>query len=297
MPDAVFKSIGLIGKYGDPGVVDTLGGLADYLRGRELQVLLDQETAAGIPGAGLEVASRTALAKRCDLAIVVGGDGTLLNAARTFADSGVPVLGVNLGRLGFLVDVSPAEMTARLDEILAGRYIEEERFLLHAQVWRDAGVIAEADALNDVVVHKWDVARMIEFETHIDGEFVNTHRADGIIIATPTGSTAYALSGGGPIVHPTLNAIVLVPICPHTLSDRPVVVDAASRIDIVVGSGGTQAQVTSDGQISERLQPGDRVSVARKDRRLRLIHPSGHDYFAILRAKLRWGGTPVSHQR
>jgi NAD+ kinase len=294
MPGAVFKSIGLIGKYGDPGVADTLGALGQYLLGHNLEVWLDEATAGALPALELQVASRQQIGERCDLVIIVGGDGTLLNSARTLADSGVPVMGVNLGRLGFLVDVSPADMHARLDEILSGQYTEERRFLLRAQVWREGELLSESDALNDVVVHKWDVARMIDFDTYIDEQFVNTHRADGIIISTPTGSTAYALSGGGPIVHPSLEALVMVPICPHTLSDRPIMVSADVEVAVVVGGGShARAQVTCDGQINVHLHPGDRVSIRRKAQRLRLIHPPGYDYYSILRAKLRWGGSAV----
>ncbi len=296
MSDPVFKSIGLIGKYGDPGVADTLKTLGSYLQARGLRVLLDESTATEVPGHGLETTNRTGIGAQCDLAIVVGGDGTLLNAARSLADSGVPLLGVNLGRLGFLVDVSPTDMIARLDEILAGHYIEDERFLLHSKVYQGDKVLGEGDALNDVVIHKWDVARMIEFETYIDGRRLNTHRADGLIVATPTGSTAYALSGGGPIVHPALSAVVVVPICPHTLSDRPIMIGADSRIDVVIGERNRlQAQVTCDGQHGVKLEPGDRVSISKKERKVRLIHPAAYDYFAILRAKLHWGVGPPSH--
>ncbi|MGA7802523.1 MAG: NAD(+) kinase [Gammaproteobacteria bacterium] len=288
-----FQSVGLIGKYGDPSIGDVLNRLSDFLAERRMRVVWDAATAELYGLQGRETLPRDRLGEDCDLVVVVGGDGTLLNAARSLCDAGVPLLGINLGRLGFLVDVSPEQMCAQLELVLNGDYIEEERTLLHASVQRAGKSVSESDALNDVVVHKWDIARMIDLETSIDGAFLNTHRADGVIVATPTGSTAYALSGGGPIVHPTLDAVVLVPICPHTLSDRPIVVSDRSVIQIVVlKTDHTQAQVTCDGQVNFALTNGDRIIVSKKERGLRLIHPPGHDYFHILRAKLRWGEIP-----
>ncbi|PWV60492.1 NAD(+) kinase [Plasticicumulans acidivorans] len=289
----LFETIGLIGKYGDPGVADTLAQIADFLRQAGRQVLLDEDTAQLTAAQGVDVATRREIGRRAELAIVVGGDGTLLNAARSLVDFQVPIVGVNLGRLGFLTDVSPAEIPAGLDAILQGRYHEENRALLHAQVRRGEQVISEADALNDVVVHKRDVARMVELDTFLDGQLLNAYRADGLIIATPTGSTAYALSGGGPILHPTLEAFVVVPICPHTLTHRPIVIGADSDIEIVVrGRNTTQTQITCDGQISLPIEPGDRIVIRRKRRQLRLLHPLNHDYYELLRAKLRWGVNP-----
>jgi NAD+ kinase len=238
------------------------------------------------------VVDRKNLADSCSLAIVVGGDGTLLNAARSLAESGIAVLGVNLGRLGFLVDVSPEDMTLQLDKILAGDFIEEERTLLHATVTRNDDLLSETSALNDVVVHKKDVARMIELDTWIDDVFLNTNRSDGLIISTPTGSTAYALSGGGPILHPKLDAITLVPICPHTLSNRPIVVHDESIIKIIVHKGALEATVSCDGQISHSLEAGDHITIRKHRHSLRLLHPPGHDYFAVLREKLGWSEQP-----
>jgi len=288
-----FGSIGLIGKHEDPAVGATLQILGEHLRGAGRRVLLDQTTAETTGDLGMETASRDQIGRDCDLAVVVGGDGTLLNAARCLSDYDIAVLGVNLGRLGFLVDVSPAEMLPRLDEILAGRYLQEDRLLLHAAVERDGATIMASDALNDVVVHKWQVARMIEFETWIDGTFVHCHRSDGMIVSTPTGSTAYSLSGGGPILHPGLDAVVLVPICPHTLTNRPIVVSARSRIEITItDSSHGEGQITCDGQVNERVAVGDRVRIGAKDKPLRLLHPADHDYFRILRTKLRWSEHP-----
>ncbi len=288
-----FQSVGLIGKYEDPGAGDSLRNLAQHLRDRGLRVVLDQATAERIGDLGIEPASREAIGENCDLAVVVGGDGTLLNAARTLSDFDIPVVGVNMGRLGFLVDVSPANMMPCLDAILEGRYREEDRVLLHAQVYRDNALIMESDALNDVVIHKWQVARMIEFETWIDGAFVHKHRSDGVIVSTPTGSTAYALSGGGPILHPGLPAVVLVPICPHTLTNRPIVVGSDSRIEIsITQSAEGEGQITCDGQVNARVAVGDRICISAKPRKLRLLHPADYDYFRILRSKLRWSEHP-----
>jgi NAD+ kinase len=284
-----FSSIGLIGKYGDPGISDTIYALRDYLLAHGVQIVLDTQTASIISNHNMKTATREQIGGECDLAIVVGGDGTLLDAARSLCHFDIPLVGVNMGRLGFLVDVSPNEMSERLDEILSGNYTEEERLLLHSQVVRDGKVLMEGDALNDVVIHKWEVARMIEFETYINGKLVHTHRSDGLIISTPTGSTAYALSGGGPVIHPALNVLVLVPICPHTLTNRPIVVDADSHIEVIVSNREpTDGQLTCDGQLHYRVKTGDRILINSQDKKLRLLHPPGYDYYEILRAKLHW---------
>jgi NAD+ kinase len=287
-----FEHIGLIGKSDDRNVSATLQSLSALLDRHRLQIRVDEGVADMLDGCAYPVVTRDALARQCDLAIVIGGDGTLLNAARSLTDPGCAVLGVNLGRLGFLVDVSPEDMDSQIERILGGDYTEEQRTLLHATVSRDGEPVGDSTALNDVVVHKKDIARMIELDTWIDGHFLNRNRSDGLIIATPTGSTAYALSGGGPILHPNLHAITLVPICPHTLSNRPIVINHDSRIEIVIHEGTLQAQISCDGQVNLTLDPGDRVTVRRHDHDLRLIHPPGHDYFDILRRKLRWSEQP-----
>jgi NAD+ kinase len=289
---AQFTRIGLIGKANDHQVALTLQALTDYLDRRQVEFLLDADIATLVSCPGHRVVERGTLAGQCDLAIVVGGDGTLLNAARSLAEPGVSVLGVNLGRLGFLVDVSPEEMTSQLDRILSGEYQQEERTLLHASMSRDNEILSESTALNDVIVHKRDIARMIELDTWIDGHFLNTTRSDGLIVSTPTGSTAYALSGGGPVLRPKLNAIALVPICPHTLSNRPIVIDDDAVIEIVLHEGTLEATVSCDGQISQPLQSGDHVRVQRHAHTLCLLHPPDHDYFAMLRKKLRWSEQP-----
>jgi len=287
-----FKHIGLLGKSEDRNVSITLRALTAYLEQQKIGILLDESIAACFPEPPHPVVDRQALADSCDLAIVVGGDGTLLNAARSLAESGIAVLGVNFGRLGFLVDVSPEEMTQQMEKILAGDFIEERRTLLHATVSRNNDVLSKTAALNDVVVHKKDVARMIELDTWIDDYFVNTNRSDGLIVSTPTGSTAYALSGGGPILHPKLDAITLVPICPHTLSNRPIVVHDESVIKIIIHQGTLEATVSCDGQVSHTLEAGDHIIIRKHEHSLRLLHPQGHDYFAILREKLRWSKQP-----
>ncbi|KAF0193312.1 MAG: NAD+ kinase [Gammaproteobacteria bacterium] len=288
-----FKTIALIGKHDDPRIGPTLQTLAAFLKQQQVDIILDENTARILPGHGLEAGDRQLIGRRCDLAIVVGGDGTLLNVARTLADFGVPVVGIHLGRLGFLADITPDVMIQNIGEILGGHYIEEERFLLHAIIQRDGATVGDSDAFNDVVVHKWNVARMIELETYIDDNFVSNERSDGLIVATPTGSTAYALSGGGPILHPTLDAILLVPISPHTLSHRPIVVAGSSKIEIVCSeSNREKIQATCDGQISFGLEPGDRVVIRKKERTVRLVHPVYHDHYEILRAKLHWSENP-----
>ena len=285
-----FRTVGLIGKHGDDRVAHTLEQLIDLLHSTRVEVLFDAESAEKLPSFGLPVVDRQTLGARSNLVIVVAGDGTFLNAARSLVDLDVPLLGVNLGRLGFLADVMPGEMTDRLKEVFAGDYDEERRFLLDVRVVRDRQDVFRGSALNEVVVHKWHIARLIQFETYINDHLVNTQRSDGLIVATPTGSTAYSLSGGGPILHPGLDAVVLVPICPHTLSSRPLVVSANSEFEIRMDHSGEQpeAQLTCDGQTTLELTPADRIVIRRKERRLRLVHPRGHDYFATLRAKLHW---------
>lgn len=285
-----FATIGLITKPEDERLADTVHALIHYLRTREASVLIDENVGRLVQGWSMQVVSRSVIAERCDLVIVVGGDGTFLNAARSLVDRAVPILGINRGRLGFLVDISPEDMIRHLDDILAGAFREDRRFLLQAELWRGDQLIAQGPAFNDVVVRVSGVVRLIELETLINDRFVNHLRADGLIVATPTGSTAYALSGGGPILYPSLEAIVLVPICPHTLSNRPIVVAATSRIEIVFcRSNQVPAEVSFDGQADFRLKPEDRIRIWRKETALRLIQPQDHDYFEILRAKLRWG--------
>lgn len=285
-----FNTIGLIGKFGDPSVGDTVLAVSQFLVEQGRQVLLDEDTAKNVPNHKLETANRQELGERCDLVIIVGGDGTLLNAVRSLTQYDIPLLGINLGHLGFLVDISPDDMLACLTQILKGEYQEEQRLLLHTTIYHEGELVSSSDAFNDVVIHKWEVARMIEIETYINGHLLTTMRADGLIVSTPTGSTAYALSGGGPILQPDINAIVIVPICPHTMSYRPIVVDGDSKIEVVVTPHlHAHAQVTCDGQINLGVVSGDKVVIQKNKHGVRLIHPPQHDHYDILRAKLHWG--------
>jgi NAD+ kinase len=282
------KTIGIIVKDKSEAVATTLRTLHDFLTQKSCTILLDT-MGEGLLSKDIPILDRVTLGNQSDLAIVIGGDGTFLSAARALVDHKVPLLGINLGRLGFLVDIYPDEMLQIMEEILRGDYVDERRFLLNAQVIRDEKVINEAAAFNDVVIHVRDVARMIEFKTYINGQYVNYQRADGIVISTPTGSTAYALSGGGPLLHATLDAIVLVPICPHTLSNRPLVVNADSKIDIEIGENKhATAQVTFDGQSAYDVLAGDIIRITRHLNTVHLIHPANYDYYHILRYKLRW---------
>lgn len=279
-----FSCVGIIGK-NDPRVANTVRALRERLAAEGCSSLSEQE--AG---------DRLALAKRCQLVIVVGGDGTLLSAARDLAASGVPILGINLGRLGFMVDVNPSEMGEILSQVLRGEYVAEERLLLSAHVQRQNGAtLGPFLAVNDVVIRNQAAIRMLEFETWLNGQYISQHRADGFIVSTPTGSTAYALSGGGPVLHPGLQALALVPICPHTLSDRPIVVGADRAVRIVLrGAAASSAMFTCDGQTTESLAPGDAVLISKASESLRLIHPRNYNYFEILRNKLHWGRGPAS---
>jgi len=281
------KTIGIIAKDKGDAVTKTIKQLVDFLSKSSCEMVFDN-SAEGIIESTQSV-DRNTLASQSDLAIVVGGDGTFLSAVRSLADLNIPILGINLGRLGFLVDISPDEMFEHLEQIMQGNYVEECRFLLQAHVIRDGQVISEADAFNDVVVHIRDVARMIEFETYINGQYVNYQRSDGLVVSTPTGSTAYALSSGGPLLHATLDAMVLVPICPHTLTNRPLVINANSKVEIVIGeSKQSTSQVTFDGQTAFDVKPGDKIVIEKKKNTINLIHPSAYDYYEILRAKLHW---------
>jgi NAD+ kinase len=290
-----FSRIGLVGRLGHAGVVDSLQRLLTFLATRNVQVILDEKTAALLPDHKLEMRSRDQLGRDCDLVVVVGGDGSMLNVAQTMASYDVPVLGVNRGRLGFLTDVLPAEIEQRIDQILNGNYKEERRFLIEFEVVRDGQLIPGGSALNDIVLHPGTAAQMIEFELYIGDDFVNSQQSDGLIVATPTGSTAYALSAGGPIMHPGLNALVLVPMYPHTLSSRPLVVDAADNIRIVVVKQRSMVpQISCDGAVKFTTEPGDQIMIRRKEGHLRLIHPLDHNFYQTCRSKLGWGNRLIN---
>jgi NAD+ kinase len=284
-----FSRIALAGRASDPRVAEAMVGLARHLleRGRAVRA------AAGAPpdfdGLAVDLVPEADLVAGADLLVAVGGDGTMLHAARMAAVAGVPVLGVNRGRLGFLADIGPDRMFESVDDALEGRCLAETRMLLEAQL-TCAGRSLSALALNDVVVAKGESGRMLDLRTWVGGTYVNTHGGDGFIVSTSTGTTAYALSCGGPIVHPSLAAIVLVPICPHTLSDRPIVVGADSVVEIEIADRHeTRAQVVCDGIVLSELEPGQRLRVVRAAVLATLLHPPGHDYYRILRSKLHWG--------
>ncbi|WP_077528951.1 NAD(+) kinase [Vreelandella utahensis] len=287
-----FKNIGVIGRMGSVKVVETLRRLKAYLIENDYQVVLEADTASMLPGHGLQVASKKLIGEICDLAIVVGGDGSLLGAVRDLAKSSIPILGVNRGRLGFLTDISPDELETRLNAVLEGDYIQERRFMLDTEIKRNGEPTGFGTALNDVVLHPGRSTRMIGFDLYIEGQFVYSQRSDGLIVSTPTGSTAYALSGGGPIMHPKLDAIVLVPMFPHTLSSRPIVVDGNSEIKLIIDEANESwPQVSCDGQKELSCGPGDAISIAKRPFRLNLIHPSDHNFYATCREKLGWAST------
>jgi NAD+ kinase len=283
-----FRNIGIIGRPDSAKVVETLAHLQSYLEKRGLRVILDEDTVSMMPAAHIQTATRQILGEVCDLIIVVGGDGTLLHAARTLVRYNKPVLGVNRGRLGFLTDVSPHELEAKLDAVLAGDYFIENRFMLSMETRTEGTPSSEGVALNDVVLYAGKMVHMIEFELYIEGQFVYSQRSDGLIIATPTGSTAYALSGGGPIMHPKLDAMVLVPMHPHTLSSRPIVVDGNSEIKLLMCAENIYPMVSCDGQTGLSLRQGDWVYVKKYPFKLKLLHPPGHDFYEACRTKLGW---------
>jgi NAD+ kinase len=285
----MFKNIGLIAKRGDAQIKNCLEVLVNFLLARHLNIVIDAPSARLLSQTNLSIAANTeALGIHCDLIIVIGGDGTLLRAARSLAKHDVCLLGINLGRLGFLTDICPTEIDKYLSEILDGAFLEEDRFLIDAEVYRNKHCLFYCNALNDIVIHRGTMSHMLTFDTTINGHFVNSQRADGLVVATPTGSTAYALSAGGPLIHPSLNALVLVPICPHTLSSRPLVVDGDSCVQITIDPEQIgPVQLTGDGVLCHTLLPGDSI-VIEKRQYIRLIHPQGHDHYATLRAKLGW---------
>jgi NAD+ kinase len=286
-----FPRIALVGRRATPNIAAPLAELAAFLAARGHRVLLDAETAQYAPISGYATAPAAELARHADLAIVLGGDGTMLSLARQLAPFDVPLIGINQGRLGFLTDIPLAQMTATLGAMLDGRFVEQQRTLLAVALERPDGVRDEALALNDVVVNRGSLGSMIECAVAIDGRFAYAMRADGIIVATPTGSTAYALSAGGPILVPQLASLLLVPVAPHALTHRPIAISDESHIAITVIQG-RDAGVHCDGQGHFALAEGDRVTVRRAAFRARFLYPEGHDYFATLREKLHWTATP-----
>jgi NAD+ kinase len=285
-----FQCIALVGNVRDLRVAECMLSLAGHFHSQGVRALVDPGVGLAFPPGSIVPCPEGAFATRADLIIAIGGDGTLLYAARLVAGHAVPLLGINRGRLGFLTDVSPHSMLEDVDTVLAGRYSEDRRSLLAARLERRGAAPVRALALNDVVVNKWETGRTMDFETSINGRFVNSHGGDGMVIATATGSTAYALSCGGPIVEPNLDVWVLAPICPHTLSDRPIVVRAGSTIQLRMSDRfESRAQVTCDGTAIGDLTQGDHLYVEAADVQITLLHPPGYDYYRLLRSKLHWG--------
>lgn len=285
--NSAFRTIGLIGKYNSPDIVDPLLRLATYLEGRGVDILLDRLTAGHVGPNKFSVLPLEDVGKQADLAVVIGGDGTMLNIARTFAPFDTALVGVNLGRLGFLTDIPLEKMCETVGTILDGSYSVEERMLLSAEVYTEGGRRFKVLAFNDVVVSKGIKGGMIEFDVHIDGQFVYTLRSDGIIVGSPTGSTAYALSAGGPILHPSVSVMSLVPVCPHTLSNRPIAVSSTATIEITMRTA-LDALAHFDNHSHFALREDDRLVVKRFDHCIRLLHPPGYSYYDMLREKLHW---------
>ena len=286
-----FQRIGIIGKFGDAVIANTLNELYRYLHNRGHSLIVDQQNADLINDYQVARTDINSLPQHCDLIIAVGGDGTFLTAARAAADYQIPLLGVNLGRLGFLTDISPEQLASHLEPILNGQFVAEQRPLLNTAIIRDDQIIHQQTAVNEVVVHRWVTPSMLEIVTRIDGVYLNTQRSDGLIIATPTGSTAYALSAGGPILHPSLNALVLVPLNPHTLSNRPIVID--DQVDIEINFIQTKqiaALVTCDHLEIPEVRISDKIIVNKAKQSINILHPQHHDFFHILRSKLNWSG-------
>ncbi len=287
--DVHFRNIGLTGRLSGRSVSQTIEQLIQILSKQDINIVLESSIAQAFAHHTLQESSLRLLGEVVDLVIVVGGDGCLLGTARALAKYDTPVVGVNRGRLGFLTDVLPQQLEQRLAEILSGQFILEERFLLDCLVKRQRNRIGSGDALNDVVLHPSKVVEMLEFELFIDGQFVYAQRSDGLIVATPTGSTAYALSGGGPIMHPQLDAIVMVPMFPHTLSSRPIVVNSNSEIKIIMGQiKQAPPHISCDGQEGIQLAAEDVIYIRKKPHKLRLLHPKEHTFYEACRSKLGW---------
>jgi len=288
---ARFARVALVGRHASPGIAAPLRALAAFLASRGHAVTVDEETAAYASVPGCATASKAELARRSDLVVVLGGDGTMLSLARQMAPFDVPLIGVNQGRLGFLTDIPLAHMEGALAQMLDGRYVEQRRTMLDVAVQRASGEEESIVALNDVVVNRGSLGSMIECAVDIDGRFAYAMRADGIIVATPTGSTAYALSAGGPILAPQVASFLLVPVAPHALTHRPIAIsdDASIAISVIRAR---DAGVHADGQEHYTLADGDRVVIRRAGFRARFLYPESHDYFAMLREKLHWSATP-----
>ena len=286
-----FKCIGIVGHPRHPTALTTHEMLWRWLSSKGYEVLVEQQIAHELQLSNVKTGTLAEIGQQADLAVVVGGDGNMLGAARTLARYDINVIGINRGNLGFLTDLDPDNALQQLADVLEGHYIAEKRFLLEAQVCQQDCQKRISTAINEVVLHPGKVAHMIEFEVYIDGSFMYSQRSDGIIVATPTGSTAYSLSAGGAILTPKLNAITLVPMFPHTLSSRPIVLDADSEVRLLVSPDNQDdaMQVSCDGQVTLAVHPGDEILIKKSQHKLHLVHPLDYSYFHVLRNKLGWG--------
>ena len=284
-----FNTIALIGKPKNAEAIGTHKNIYQWLTKQGYKILLDARLKDDLDIPKAHFQDILSLGSSADLAIVVGGDGNMLGAARVLSRFDISVIGVNRGNLGFLTDIDPDDYEETLSSVLAGVYTEDPRFLLEAEVHRHGQIKSHNSALNEAVLHPGKIAHMIEFEVYIDGKFAFTQRSDGLIISTPTGSTAYSLSGGGPIVSPSLEAISLIPMFPHTLSSRPLVIDAKRHIKLIASpNNGCALKISCDSQVSLPVNPGDEVHIYRSPSLLKLIHPCHYDYYKTLRTKLGW---------
>ena len=289
-----FRHVALIGKYqtlasgmSAVGSRQTMQEIADFLHAQGCDVTFEKDSASNLGITGQPVADVSTIGKRCDLGLVVGGDGTMLGIGRQLAQFGVPLIGINQGRLGFITDIAFEAFQTVLEPMLRGEFEEDRRWMMQAKVVRDGRCVFNATAMNDVVVHRGATAGMVELRVEVDGRFLSNQRADGLIIASPTGSTAYALSAGGPLLHPSIPGWVLVPIAPHTLSNRPVVLSDSGEITVELVAG-RDASANFDMQSLATLMHGDRITVRRSEHQMRFLHPKGWSYFDTLRKKLHW---------
>jgi len=286
----MFRTVGVIARVGSDLVRDSTLAVLATLRARKIGVVVEAATAKmlGNP-AGVSAVPRAELGVQSDLVVVIGGDGSLLGVARDLCNAGKPVVGVNRGGLGFLAGISPDVIDAELNRVLSGEFASEDHFLLHAEAMRGSAVTASSLALNDVVVHAGGVSHMLEFSVHINQEWVYDQRGDGLIIASPTGSTAYSLSAGGPIMHPSLDAIAIVPMFPHTLTSRPLVVSSDSEIRVVIkNAGSTLPRASCDSQVHLDLATSDALHIRKHPVSLRMLFPTGHSFYGSCRSKLDW---------
>ncbi len=282
-----FQNVAVVGRHDDSRVAGPMKLLVEHLTKTGVVVVSADDMALDLP---VKRVKKAELANHADLVIAIGGDGTMLYAGGIVRDSGIPLFGINHGRLGFLADVTPDDMIVSVDHVLSGEYTVEERLLLDARLSHADGRMVSATAFNDVVLQRHGTGRMVDFEASVAGQFVNSHSGDGLIVATPTGSTAYALSCGGPIIEPQLDAVVIVPICPHTLTDRPIVIAAGQEIQIrLLEREDTQADISVDGHSLGPIQSDGKLTINAASKRIRLIHPPGYDFYGILRSKLLWG--------